>query len=184
MLSASHGPLLVTGFGPFGSVAENPSGWLAEHSGHPYRLIEVSFAATDEFVTEAPSLGYERFLLMGVSGGAERFHLETVARNEIGPTPDVRGVVAGPGPADPSIPARLGGTLWQTPGLVAEHDPWAMSTDAGTYLCNYLFFRVVQACPAVKVGFLHVPLAEKVPLETQLEWLKALLNELLEADER
>ncbi len=41
---------LVTGFGPFLSVVQNPSGLLAQGCGRPSEMLEVSYACVDEFL--------------------------------------------------------------------------------------------------------------------------------------
>ncbi len=170
-------PTLVTGFGPFGSVTENPSAALASSCGKPFQVLEVSFEAVDEFVDGLDPSTFERLLLIGVHGGTDTMRLEVVARNEIGSAPDVRGVVAGPGPIYPRLPRYLSGGLWDAPEF--QNDPrWSVTTDAGTYLCNYIYFKALSAFPGKRVGFLHVPSFEKVALRTQTELLRAALEVL------
>jgi pyroglutamyl-peptidase len=170
--------LLVTGFGPFLSVDENPSALLAEKSGFPHHVLEVSFAAVDAFLEQLDSNSFDRLLMIGVARGAEKMRIELVARNLIGETPDVLDVVQGPGPIDPTAPAQLGGTLWRSPSLLNETDHWIPSVDAGTYLCNYIYFRALQAFPNKEIGFLHVPPLAVMPIERQHAILKDVLKEL------
>lgn len=173
--------LLITGFGPFGSVSQNPSGLLAlSHSAH--HILEVSFAAVDRFIASRPWEAFDQLLLMGVADAEPRFRLERAARNYVGAVPDVRGVCLGPGQIDPSAPSALYSTLWTGPLLEAEGEFWRASDDAGSYLCNYLFFRALQYSSGCRVGFLHVPLLEAVPLETQLAWLDRLAQSLTIAE--
>jgi len=107
------------------------------------------------------------------------FHLERVARNEIGPTPDVRGFVRGPAAIEPGGPVALATTLFNhsTPAL-ASH---AGSDDAGWYLCNYLYYRALRRFPDRRVGFVHVPPLEILPLDAQQDQLARLL-EVIESD--
>lgn len=93
--------LLVTGFGPFGDIAENPSQHLAESCGEEFRILPVSYAAVDQFVEELRANAPERLLLLGAHGRAEPLHIELVAHNRIGDKADVDGVVAGPGRSTP-----------------------------------------------------------------------------------
>jgi pyroglutamyl-peptidase len=168
--------LLVTGFGPFGAITLNPSAELAKVGGFPHQVLDVTFQAVDAFIDKGIE-DFDCLLSIGVNAGARRFHLETVARNEIASAPDIRGVVQGPGPIEPRLPNHLAATLWPTEMLV-ETETMRPSVDAGTYLCNYIFYRSIAAFPTKKVGFLHVPSIETVPLETQSTWLRDLLDRL------
>lgn len=171
--------LLVTGFGPFGDVGDNPSAWLAERLGTPYRILEVSYTAVDDFVEELQADPPDALLLMGVASGAERMRVETTGRNLTGSIPDVEGRLAGPGPIDPTGPPQLGATLWRAPEFFETNDLWETSVDAGSYLCNYALYRCLQALPNVSVGFLHVPLPDQVPLERQLEVVRTLVDSIV-----
>lgn len=169
--------LLVTGFGAFGEFDENPSSLLASGCGFEHHLLEVSFKAVDAFLAGLDGGSFDALLMLGVAGKAEGFRVETVARNWIGPIPDVRGERHGPGLLDPAAPPRLASTLWPA-SLLADAPLRAASVDAGDYLCNYLFFRALQAFPDKRVGFLHVPPVSVVPIEEQRQMLAGVLAEL------
>jgi len=171
----------MTGFGPFGSVSQNPSALLAS-SHAPHHILEVSFAAVDRFIASRPWEAFDHLLLMGVAGAEPRFRLERTARNYVGAAPDVRGVCRGPGAIDSSAPSAFYSTLWPGPLLETDGEFWRASDDAGSYLCNYLFFRALQHGSGCRVGFLHVPLLAAVPLETQLAWLDRLVQSLTNAE--
>ena len=74
------------------------------------------------------------------------------------------------------MPRQLAATLWHEPELLGEDPRWVQSVDAGTYLCNYAFFRAVSRFPDKLVGFLHVPPFEKLPREEQTRRLTELLE--------
>lgn len=118
---------------------------------------------------------------MGLHGKAQRLHIELVAHNRIGGTPDNDGEIAGPGPIDPSAPQHLGTTLWRHPQFYAEYSEWTISLDAGGYLCNYVYFRALQWLPETQVGFLHVPTFEIVSEPFQQSLVSGIL-EYLEED--
>ena len=165
---------LVTGFLPFGGFAVNPAALLAESLGRPFELIEVTFAAADAFVERVASAGgpIDPLVMFGLRGSGTVINLEQVARNHIGPEPDVRGVVRGPGPVDPSGPETLRTTLFNGSAL-ASGTP---SIDAGCYLCNYIYYRALRRLPATRVGFVHVPPTSVMPLDVQRWHLAALLD--------
>lgn len=165
----------MTGFGAFGAFATNPSAQLAAGSGCRHEVLEVAFEAVDAFLQGLDPVSFDALLLLGVAGKADRMRVETVARNRIGAAPDVRGVVQGPGPVDPAAPPLLAATLWP-PELLADTSCREASVDAGDYLCNYVFFRALQAFPQGRVGFLHVPPVEALPIETQQAELEKVIT--------
>ena len=167
------GRTLVTGFLPFGRHAANPSALLAESSGRPFEVLDVSYAAVDAFVDRLHrSQGsFDRLLMLGLRGGGSSIELERVARNLVGPEPDVRGEIRGPAPVDPAGPDFIIATLFDTVPA-----PAAASDDAGCYLCNYLLYRALRRLPDKRVGFVHVPPTEAVPLDTLRHSLAALIR--------
>ena len=52
------------------------------------------------------------------------------------------------------------------------------SDNAGCYLCNYVYYRALRRFPTKRVGFVHVPPLEVLPLDVQREWLARLLKAL------
>ncbi len=162
--------LLITGFGSFRDIDENPSGWLAEQLGG--QVLEVSYSAVDEFIAGLDGDSFDSWLMIGVHGGAERIHLETVAKNSCGPGADVRGVVAGPGVIDASLPPQVSGTLFDDS---FESENAVLTVDAGGYLCNYLFFQGLAWFGEKRIGFIHVPRVEVMGLEDQLVELRRIM---------
>lgn len=169
---AAGNSVLITGFGPFEGNPVNPSGLLAEASGLPYILIEVTFEAVERALPKLEP--YDSVLLLGVASGSAQFRAEHVAHNWIGSFPDVGGVQGGPGAIDPQLPFQLAGTLWPSPGESDEGE--IDSADAGGYLCNYLYFRALATYPEKQIGFLHVPSLHQLPIERQLEHFKRFIG--------
>jgi pyroglutamyl-peptidase len=171
----------VAGFLPFAGFRVNPSALLAQSCGRPFELIEVSFDAVDEWLDRIDATGasFERLVMLGLRGDGTSFYLERVARNEIGITPDMRGIIRGPAAIETGGPATLNSTLFCGPvTAIASH---ASSDDAGCYLCNYIYYRALRRFPDRRVGFVHVPPLEAVPLDIQQQQLAHLL-EALESD--
>ena len=168
----------VTGFGAFGSVTDNPSAKLAESCGRPFQVLEVAYSAADEFLAGLSPDSFDRLLMLGVASGRDRLTPELFARNFIGPAKDVRGYVV-EGAIEEGAPLLFESTLW-TPDVVSEivaYDPHTkISMDAGEYLCNYISYRALQRFPDKRVGFLHVPPVEKLPLEVQKVTLGRILG--------
>jgi pyroglutamyl-peptidase len=166
--------VLVTGFGPFGSVVENPSARLAEALGEPFVILPVTYAAVDAWLESEPEFG--ALLSLGVAVGSEFPRQEVVAHNRLGPVPDAEGV-AGPVVIDPRLPPQISSPVGPLMGI-------EFSAHAGDYLCNYLFFRAAARFPNRPVTFVHVAPFEKCAFETQLERLQAIRIQLATADKQ
>lgn len=174
--------LLVTGFGPFLDVVDNPSGALARAvddaalsglcdrvfpllDAGPVRIVgrtlRVSYAdAPAEAVRLAWELGAIAVVGCGVAVSRPRVSVERVGRRRCGPGADVDGNVLAalaPDGAPDEVPATL-----CVDALAAALDG-EVSDDAGGYVCNAWLYRVARALPGVPVGFVHVPAAGIAP---------------------
>ncbi len=169
--------LLVTGFGPFPGVRDNPSERLVGRIAADRRLLRISAGEVRTAVLQtewdrvrlgAPELlaahDPDVVLHFGVHARAGGFRVERWARNRMGALPDARGrsyraceIVRG---APRALPA--GGPA----GKLVSHLrglglPAEISTDAGRYLCNMLFY--LSALHARNTGrphavqFVHIP---------------------------
>jgi pyrrolidone-carboxylate peptidase len=172
---------LVTGFLAFEGFPVNPSALLAESSGRPCELLEVSFAAVDGFVDRLArsAESFDQLLMLGVRGRGTTIDLERIARNHIGANLDVRGVARGPGPIEPAAPETLATTLFDATATGAmSSSAVSSSTDAGCYLCNYLYYRALRRLPGKRVGFVHVPPLDVLPFEDQRRVLAGLIDRI------
>lgn len=168
--------LLITGFGPFPTVPDNPSGRLARRlaaSPHLRRILgrmpdclvlDTRYGALDTQLAPALAERPETVLMIGVAARRRRVCVETRAVNRVSRLfPDADGCVSRRLAFDPGGPAqRLSPAASQVrmalrrAGLDA-----AASRDAGRYLCNASYYRVLeQGCPAV---FLHIPMPPRTP---------------------
>jgi pyroglutamyl-peptidase len=171
---------LVTGFGPFLNVEDNPSARLAAALNRPHRVLEVSYEAVDAFIGELDPNSFDRLLMMGVA--SERAHLcpELFARNVYGSTSDVSGSVR-TGSIRPREPLLLNTTLFTESALASlliANPQMRVSMDAGAYLCNFAYYQALTAFKDKRVGFLHVPHFDRIPFETQAQAIESLLKAL------
>jgi pyroglutamyl-peptidase len=153
--------ILVTGFGPFKSVVDNPSAVVVRQiSGARVAgrtvvglVLPVSFARAPGLVLDAARrLDVELVVGFGVATSRDRVCVERRAVRPSGSrSPDVDGVsdhrVDGPdiAPATAdaaSLASAMGATL---------------SDDAGTYVCNAWLYEVSLGLPHLPVVFVHVP---------------------------
>ena len=168
--------LFVTGFGPFGNIVDNPSSDLARSCGLPHQILEVSYQAVDRFLSrEYKRSDFDGLLMIGVNAAATTMRLESRGINACGPHPDVRGVIGDTVIAQAS-PRTKQTSLWSPDHYDLEG--FKRSYSAGRYLCNYALYRALIELPEHKVGFLHVPLAETVPIIEQAERLRLLIAAL------
>ena len=178
--------VLLTGFGPFPGVADNPSAWLAETLAQrpPPRDVDAEFHARVlptawQAAQSMPRLYDELqphvMIHFGVSQRAKTFRIERFAHNRAARRADAYGLM----PSGPLIQAE-GAERFDTtlPGAaVAAHlracgVAAASSRSAGSYLCNFLYYHSLdwalrQPDPRL-VLFVHVPPLDLFAPETLL----------------
>lgn len=171
---------LLTGFGPFGAVADNPTERLAAHfaaAGAPgHDLITLVLPVSHR---RAPGMlraaleregPFERVLMLGVAAGAAAWRVECVGRNWRAGGPDADGFAPGEGALTPEGPAELPATADPRAAAVAldlAGLPHVLSQNAGGYLCNTAYFTALEALrgSAARALFLHVP-ADPITMAT------------------
>jgi pyroglutamyl-peptidase len=166
-------PILLTGFDPFATYSSNPSGLLAERlQGRPglvSTVIPTSYTRAGSLVEDLLRKHTpEAVLLVGLSARARGLVLERRAKNwDDSDTHDNEGVrrngehIAEQGPESylSTLPLERFYALATDAGLPVE-----MSDDAGSFLCNHVFYRAAHFLTGsgsrAPCGFVHVPLAE------------------------
>ncbi len=173
--------ILVTGFGPFLGLAVNPSEALARHVAdvdHPTHdfvalsplPVELEHAA-ERARQEAVSRSACAILALGVARSSDEIRIESTGRNRSQSNePDARGQIASVEIILESAPATLRSPLDLRAigrSLDANGIRWRESDDAGGYVCNDLYFRLLDAHrggAAPPTAFVHVPLgADEIP---------------------
>lgn len=168
--------ILVTGFGPFGQVRDNPSAAIARAvdgarlGDHEIlaTVLPVSYArAPAETVSLAVEHGVSLVVGFGVAMERSTVCVERTAVHVARGRPDMDGseMAMTDGPA--VVTSSLDTVLFAE-ALGAE-----VSDDAGRYVCNAWLYKVTEAldCP---VGFVHVP-AQGLPTAALLDALRRLL---------
>lgn len=174
----SRTQILLTGFGPFPGVTDNPSTRLvealADASSFAPRdrelhaeILPTEWSAVGTLVPRLlKSLQPHVTIHFGVSRQARSLRIERSAHNRIVPRVDAAGVlparrtihIDGPARLDSSVHVpRLAATLRQS-GVPAN-----CSAHAGSYLCNFLYYHslswAMSRDEAAHVLFVHIPLA-------------------------
>ncbi len=185
--------VLVTGFGPFPGVPDNPSAAAvrvlqrrADAGGFDFELatevLPVDFSAIPGRLRELiADLEPDLAIATGVDTGASAVTVERVAINLVdarvpdssGAQPTDRPVVAG-GPVGylATLPVKAVRRAIEGAGVPAE-----LSLSAGTYGCNAAMYAVLHwATPGMRAGFLHVPAADTLGAEQAADAIVAAIR--------
>ncbi|WP_137392447.1 pyroglutamyl-peptidase I [Rhodoligotrophos defluvii] len=185
--------ILVTGFPPFPTAPVNPTEHLVEmlKTRHAGLEADIHAAVIPCAYGEAPDvlarLGRDIqpdiVLCFGLSRKATAFTLERIARNRCGEAlADTAGQVFAEGTiragAAEILPSGLPLDAIRA-ALEAEGIPAKFSDDAGSYLCNFVFYLIIggyipSLAPAM-AGFIHVPAFETPLADTALLFSKEIL---------
>lgn len=153
-------PVLVTGFGAFPGVTDNPTAVLARAAhgavvaGHPVvsEVLPVTWrGGPEQAITLAREHNAVLVLGLGVAVKRTQVCVETVSYQQDWSRSDAAG----------ALPPTCEGPLVVPATLDCERLARALnaelSTDPGRYVCNAWLYQVTQEldCP---VGFVHVPL--------------------------
>ena len=201
--------ILITGFGPFPGAPYNPTQPLVarlsrlrrpafdnvELIGH---IFHVTYATIDRELPERIAGHRPHGLLMfGLAGRTAHVRIETRARNAVTTRfPDADRAHARKASIAAGADARMFGphTAKLLRATVGTGIDARTSRDAGSYLCNYLSWRAIEACrdngPAL-AAFVHVPplardgarqrkgAAPRVTLEQLVDAGEAMLLEIV-----
>ena len=172
--------VLITGFGRFPGAPYNPSGPLARALARRRRpafaglrrivhIFEVSYAAVDRELPQLIAAHEPDIVLMfGLAVRTPHVRIETQARNARSILfPDVRGYRPQARVILPGATAR-GGSAPFTRLLAAaraSRTPTRLSRDAGRYLCNYIYWRALEASRSGTplTQFIHIPPVPGLP---------------------
>lgn len=175
-MPASRPTILITGFGPFPGIPENLTSRLvpevAQRAARRFRghdVVSEIFPTdwtrapqrlSDLYQQHAPKLA----LHFGVSERATGFQIETTAFNRCLSTADAAGCLPSALEIDPAGSASVATRLPAEDIVARLHSlnlPATLSPDAGSYLCNTIFYRTLHhaaALPRAAVaGFIHIP---------------------------
>lgn len=193
--------VLISGFEPFGGHRLNPTALLidefnADRIPYPatFEIQTILLPVTFEDAFRRLNLSIEKFnpdvvLCFGLAAGRAEINLEFIAQNIIdAEIQDNAGVQPKNMTINESGPEMYHSTL-PVQGLEGALDqagiPVKISNSAGKYVCNYLFYRLMDSNQDTErlCGFIHVPL---LPEQTNdkptlsLESLKKALAVMLE----
>jgi pyroglutamyl-peptidase len=167
--------VLITGFGPFPGAPSNPSAALAKALARRRRpaladierivhMFATTYASVDRDLPKLFAQKPDVVLMFGVAGRRRQLCIETRARNAVSLLfPDASGhrplrsviKLGGPATLTGNAPfARLAGAAGTR-----------LSRDAGSYLCNYVYWRALEQVRGTRplVQFVHIPPVRTTP---------------------
>ena len=162
--------ILVTAFEPFMGDTINPTGLVLgmlpdEIGGHNIHkvVLPVEFGRSAEnAIAEYEKLRPAAVIMLGQAGGRSAITPETTARNLISSSePDNAGYIPGRVLISDDGPDTLASTLpidAIIDAVTARGTRCEKSDDAGAYVCNALFYSMLEHNRGeVPTGFIHVP---------------------------
>lgn len=168
----------VTGFGPFLDVDNNHTGELArELAPENHTILPVSYSEVESFIREYKLNNRQPLLMLGIARKAEEIHIERTAKNLTCNLPDVDGVELPKTQLSMTHPGALSNPL-ATQVAFSCSASYFLSDDAGSYLCNYIYFRAQSQLEHIPCLFVHVPPIERMPYKDQLESLQDVYSSL------
>jgi pyroglutamyl-peptidase len=149
--------ILVTGFERWGEHDSNPSQLVAERLGGV--VLPVSYArATEALRAAIDERNPEIVIGFGLAETRDTVSIERFAHNlDESSTTDNDAANGSGAEIDPAGPLALRSTLPVDAIVAALNDagiPAEVSRDAGGFLCNHVFYRLLQLRSG---GFVHVP---------------------------
>jgi pyroglutamyl-peptidase len=180
----------VAGFGPFPGVPKNPSAEIvlalakmqrfrAANIALDTAILPTAYGAAEHELEKLIAKHPDAIVLFGVAGGAKHIRVETLARNRASVlhpdharfTPLARNLQRdGAGRLKVRGHANKMRAAIRATGVEAE-----LSIDAGSYLCNAVFYRALAVTsdrsPAPLTFFIHVP-----PVDTGIVSVKMLIR--------
>lgn len=163
--------VLITGFGPFPGAPFNPSAALAKTLARRRRpalagiersvhVFATTYASVDRDLPKLFAQKPDVVLMFGVAGRRRQLCIETRARNAVSLLfPDASGRRPRHGVIKLRGPAALSGNA-PFARLAGAAGPSArLSRDAGSYLCNYVYWQTLEQVRGTRplVQFVHIP---------------------------
>ena len=194
--------ILVTGFGPFPGAPYNPTQPLVARLTRLRRpafddvelashIFPVTYKAVDRELPRALATHQPHALLMfGLATRTGYLRIETRARNAVTMLwPDASHSRARKGSIEGGADAKMFGP--HTAKLLRAADSTGLdaraSRDAGSYLCNYLSWRAIEAVEAENgprlAAFVHVPPLARDGSPRRKGLARITLDELVDAGE-
>ena len=185
--------ILITSFGPFSDFKSNPSNQIMERlnqkinlSSHPltayeFETIDVSWNGVTKFIEAKKNDTFDFIIHLGVAANETNMRVETCGQNIQSGTdienisPKENQIIENESNLNTNI------SIETLNDFVTKNKILVMSSDAGTYLCNYLYYKSLYFLgKKSSVLFIHTADTQNQPtaptVENQSEIIYKLLN--------
>lgn len=198
---------LITGFEPFGEHPENSS-WVVAEQVATYGVkdveialeqMPVSFRRAGKALREAVEKhSPDVVIMLGQAESSDSVRLERVALNLMD---SAMGDNDGYKPSEEPIYSGENNALFTTlpikrlhAAIVADGIPAKISTSAGVYVCNRLYYEALRMCKCgtMQALFIHLPLyeeqtttnseARRIPMADMVKAVEKIINEVTKDD--
>jgi pyroglutamyl-peptidase len=167
--------ILITGFGPFPGMADNPSARIVAHLRAHFpgtfhtRILPTEYRqAPRAFANACKMIRPDIAICLGVAASTKSIRIEQIARNDLrSEWRDAKGERPEGGKVNEAGPECYS-TLLPVMDIIKALDDaeieWSISNNAGGYVCNALFYHAVHGSFTTgmpkTVGFIHVPVPD------------------------
>lgn len=178
----------VSGFSQFLDYPENPTALLLpelnamEHEAFELKttLLETSYEHADRYVDAMLNLSPDVIIMLGQSAKAKGVTLEQYAKNQVSQTINDVDNKVGQLPGYSNKPAIYKSAICvdslhrSIRNKVTVTVPIVTSQDAGDYVCNYIYYKTLDAFQDknCKVLFIHIPFFREQRDDLNAEALK------------
>ena len=178
--------ILITGFKPFLGADSNPSEYLSIELSSRFSevdslILPVEFVKAFEVLSEnLQNREYDFVLMLGLATGRKKIGFEKIGLNWVqSEHRDESGFLPKTGQIQSDAPLALMSQVSVDEiftALKTENHPVEISFSAGTYVCNDLYFRVLNKFPDLKAVFIHVPSVQEMEMSQQQEILTRIVE--------
>ena len=158
--------ILITSFGPFENFKVNPSTEVLENLKNSlqiptehniiYKVLDVSYEKIDSFIESNHPI-FDLIIHLGVATNNDQMRFELVAKNEKAGK-DNDGVVFTNQPIVEGLNELTTSFSMDTLKKIISTYPEKVqfSSDAGNYLCNYIYYKSLHQFKTGNIVFIHI----------------------------
>lgn len=185
--------ILVTSFGPFNNFSTNPSNQIMLRLKERINLssptldyftfetIEVSWRGVSKFIEAKKNEVFDFIIHLGVASNESNMRIETTGQNIQSGTdienirPNEYQIIKN----EPNFNTNISIEILNN--FVSQNDFISMSTDAGSYLCNYLYYKSLYFLRENSlILFIHTADTQNQPKAPSIEYQSEIIYKLID----
>jgi pyroglutamyl-peptidase len=185
--------ILVTSFGPFNNFKANPSNQIMERlkqrinlSSHhftyyEFETIEVSWSGVSKFIEAKKIEKFDFIIHLGVASNESKIRIETCGQNiQSGKdieniSPSGHEIIKNQSNLNTNISIEI------LNNFVSQNEYISISNDAGSYLCNYLYYKSLYFLGKKSlVLFIHTADTQNQPTAPNIDYQSEIIFKLID----